>query len=245
MNNSRNIFPSPLTKLKLIYQNQNGNSVEVPFSIPKNEVFRIKDVIEEGCYSLPNFRRSNSPDIIVDIGANVGCYTMYIKMNNPNASIYCFEPVPAITELLSQNTAIFSNIYIKNIALSNKNETGWIDIHPVNSGENRLRNETSQKGNHKSSIEIPVHDASNVFTNLGLEHIDILKIDTEGCEVQILKSLRKRLWNIDYIVLEYHSEKDRRHIDAILNEFTLISCSVSNCGLGVLKYINESLLSMM
>ncbi|MBF0452578.1 MAG: FkbM family methyltransferase [Candidatus Magnetomorum sp.] len=242
MSDLTNNYPSPLIHMNLSYQQQHGEPVGLSFVIPKNEVFRIKDVIENSCYALPNFRRSKLPDVVVDIGANVGCYAIYVKMNHPTASIYCFEPVPATVELLSQNTKAFSDIHIHPIALSNNNKTGWIEIHPINSGENRL---CDQKVNQNNRIAVPVHDADTVFTKLGLKHIDILKIDTEGCEVQILESLRKRLSDIDYIVLEYHSEDDRRRIDAILHDFTLISCSVSICGLGILKYVNASIISMI
>ena len=45
-----------------------------------------------------------------------------------------------------------------------------------------------------------------------------MKIDTEGCEVPILRSLEKFLPEVKVLYVEYHSERDRRLIDGILAE---------------------------
>jgi hypothetical protein len=44
----------------------------------------------------------------------------------------------------------------------------------------------------------------------------MLKIDTEGCEVEILKNLSPYIKDFSLIYMEYHSEPDRREIDALL-----------------------------
>jgi hypothetical protein len=44
----------------------------------------------------------------------------------------------------------------------------------------------------------------------------ILKVDTEGCELEILKNLEPYFHDFSLIYLEYHSETDRREIDALL-----------------------------
>jgi len=237
-----NKYPSSLVTLKLLCQKQNGEHFELPFTIPKNEIFRIKDVVEDRCYEISQKYKPRSNSIIVDIGANVGCFALYSKMINPAATIYCFEPVPATIELLNKNTTLFTNIHIQPIALSNKSGKGWIDLHPKSTGENRLLNNLSRKTAYNNKIEIQVLNADDAFNNLNIEHIDILKIDTEGSEVQILESIRKRLHDIDYILLEFHSENDRRLIDTILDNFVLFSCAVHNCGIGLLKYVNKNII---
>ena len=45
----------------------------------------------------------------------------------------------------------------------------------------------------------------------------MLKVDTEGCEVPIFASLLERLGGVKVIYLEYHSEADRRELDAMLS----------------------------
>ena len=60
--------------------------------------------------------------------------------------------------------------------------------------------------------------ASQFLSERGIEGIDILKIDTEGCEVPILQSLGRYLPEVKVLYIEYHSERDRRIIDAMLAE---------------------------
>ena len=50
----------------------------------------------------------------------------------------------------------------------------------------------------------------------GIDVIDVLKVDTEGCELPILQNIKDRLPAIRLIHLEYHSESDRREIDRLL-----------------------------
>jgi hypothetical protein len=50
----------------------------------------------------------------------------------------------------------------------------------------------------------------------GVDSIDILKLDTEGCEVPILRSLASRLPRTGIIYVEFHSERDRMEIDRLV-----------------------------
>ena len=58
--------------------------------------------------------------------------------------------------------------------------------------------------------------ASQFLSQHGIENVDILKIDTESCEVPILQSLSDYLPDVKVLYVEYHSERDRRMIDGIL-----------------------------
>ena len=49
-----------------------------------------------------------------------------------------------------------------------------------------------------------------------LKIVDILKIDTEGCEVPILFSIKKYLTEIKILYIEYHSSIDRDEIRRLL-----------------------------
>ena len=53
---------------------------------------------------------------------------------------------------------------------------------------------------------------------LGLTHIDLLKIDTEGAEVDVLRGARDTLPSVERIVLEYHSWELLDEVMAMLRE---------------------------
>ncbi|MET0380942.1 MAG: hypothetical protein ABWZ94_03470 [Methyloceanibacter sp.] len=67
----------------------------------------------------------------------------------------------------------------------------------------------------------------------------IVKIDTEGSEVDILERLGS--FDHDVILLEYHSEANRRKIDALLGDFFLVGGEVRHLHRGTLKYMHRRL----
>ena len=67
----------------------------------------------------------------------------------------------------------------------------------------------------------------------------IVKIDTAGSEVDILERLGS--FDYDVILLEFHSEENRRKIDALLGDFFLVGGEVRHLHRGTLKYMHRNL----
>jgi hypothetical protein len=67
----------------------------------------------------------------------------------------------------------------------------------------------------------------------------ILKMDTEGCEIEILSGIK----NIDFdvILLEYHSDRNRRMADELLRDYVLVGGEARTAHRGVLKYMHQRL----
>jgi FkbM family methyltransferase len=207
--------------------------------IPKNEVFRVRDIFGGDAYGIPLVYLPSTPLTIIDIGANVGLFALYMKSIHPDSQVHCFEPVPQTLRLLQKNTAPHQRIAIYPYALSNYSGLDTINLHQANGGENSLKR-TSGPGAVTATVQ--VMDAQTAFVRIGLNYIDILKIDTEGSEVEILESLRNYLPYIGIVMAEYHSEKDRRRIDALLGHHLLFGAKICAARLGVVKYINARLL---
>jgi hypothetical protein len=69
----------------------------------------------------------------------------------------------------------------------------------------------------------------------------ILKLDTEGCEVEILSGLS--LIDYDVVMLEYHSEANRRRADGILHDCALVGGYARSQHRGILKYVHLRLIN--
>ena len=163
-----------------------------------------------------------------------------MKHLRQDCDIFCFEPVPQTVELLKRNTENHPRIHVYPYALSNREEIADLHLHPENSGENSLRIiEEVPPGNR---IQVKVEDAKTALGRIGLTYIDILKIDTEGSEVEILDSLLPYLPYVGVIIIEYHSEKDRRCIDDQLATHVLFGANICKPHLGIVKYINVRLI---
>ena len=129
----------------------------------------------------------NNKRIVVDIGSNIGISTLYWLHNDSNCKIYCYEPSTINFKRLSFNLKKFKkNIILKKIAVDNKNY--FSRLYLTKTGTN-----SSMFSRNKKNFEmIRVIDINSILCLLlkKYKYIDILKIDTEGTELNIIKSIK-------------------------------------------------------
>ncbi len=200
---------------------------------------RFENIFNKQEYHVPPNLLPSTHLTITDIGANNGLFALYMKSLRPDSTIHCFEPVPQTLTLLRKNTKDHPGVQIHPYALSNRCGSAQIHLHPDNTGENSLK---AIQGDNGKTLPIQLMDAATAFRQMGLTYIDVLKIDTEGCEVEILESLQDYLPYVGIVMAEYHSESDRRHIDHLLGTHTLWGAGIETVHRGVVKYINSRLL---
>lgn len=167
-----------------------------------------KEIFEDNCYY---FACDLKEPIIIDCGANIGLATIYFKQKHPSAQIICFEPDPDIFKVLKHN---IENLHLKNIELHNK--AVWIDDKVIH-----FRKEGGFGGRLPLNIDINQVDIIKVnaikLSNYLDRNINLLKIDIEGAEVDVLKSIEKKLSNVLNIFIEYHSPtNEHQKLDEIL-----------------------------
>lgn len=160
-----------------------------------NEVFFYQDY-------LKHFKSTN-PQIIFDIGANVGYFTIFAKSHFPSAKVYSFEPFAQSFELLNEQIKLnkLSNVFTFKKAVAQKTGTAELSI-VGDCGENTLVKTT--KAREVSKIEtISLED---VFNKENIENCDFLKIDCEGSEYEIFYNLPKHLFSkIKHLAMETHN----------------------------------------
>lgn len=220
-----------------------ARGIPAPYSydvhINRREFYLIHEVIHKAEYRIPTDAiDAGGPVLVIDIGANIGLFTLFVKMRFPQAVVHCFEPYPPTFALLQKNVGHLPGVHLHNEALSNVDTTLKMRVHPDNSGQNSLKVGWPSE----SESEVVVRKASDVYRELGEPAIDILKLDTEGSEVEILSSLRKNLIHVGHILLEYHTDGDRRKIDKMLSDFYLFEIITEHGISGVAKYVNKVLM---
>ena len=190
----------------------------------------VKQVLADE-YDLPNYRKVDP--IILDIGANVGAFAIWALMKWPKATIYCYEPNPdnfAYLEKNLKNIHPDKTYHLFNKAVGDPYKTKlYLGKH--NCGECSLYDVGEQQESYLDIITL--HPSELPVAN-------VLKMDTEGSELDILTRLDVNAY--DAITLEFHSESDRRQIDKLLDKFTAIHGFVRTSGRGVLSYIDNGLL---
>ena len=129
------------------------------------------------------------PRVIFDVGANVGQTVDELRSIFAEASIYSFEPVPSTFKALIANTRRYRGVECIPCALGDTPGTASITDSGT-SGQNTL-NTSAKPGAPTVEVKVDTIDAFCVAH--GIEAIDVLKIDTEGFEMSVLRGARGML----------------------------------------------------
>ena len=124
-----------------------------------------------------------NPEIIFDIGANVGVYSCIFATKYPRAVVYAFEPVPTTYTVLQKNikaNGLEKHIVAHNFALWSK--TGRVNMGMPDNRDQRNSGLFSayHTDNQVEIMAIPLDSALNVKP-------DFIKIDVEGAEAEVIK----------------------------------------------------------
>ena len=116
--------------------------------------------------------------VFVDVGANIGLVSLSVAARRPDASVFAFEPDPANATRFLRNADLnnaHAQCRLEMVALGS--EAGVAEIaRGSESGHSHI----AIGEEHGSSISVDTLDA--YAARLGLETIDVLKVDVEGYE---------------------------------------------------------------
>lgn len=121
--------------------------------------------------------------------------------------------------MLQKNVANCDRIRAFNFALGAQDATLelFASDNPVNFGGYSLQATGSDTSR---SIRIPVRNVASVLSELSLNRIDIVKVDTEGAEWDILTAFPEGiLQNVKYVTGELHGNKDFALLDYLSRWF--------------------------
>jgi FkbM family methyltransferase len=176
---------------------------------------------------------------IVDVGANLGATSLLFSCWYPDATLYSIEPQREVYEILARNSERNPNAKCFNFGLYDSQRRTPLYKSRVEAGTASIGKSFL---NTALSEEIELRDAATFFKDQQIDAIDILKVDTEGCEYPILMSIKEKLPRIWVIYLEYHSEEDRRRIDDLLAPtHVLLRAKVEKAHCGEVTYVRTDL----
>ena len=157
--------------------------------------------------------RQNRPFSFVDVGANIGIYSLIAAQNPQCQHCYAFEPNKDVFEYLKSNIALNrldSKIKANNLAISDKPGQLRFHVVPEHSGGGAISCD--------GEVAIEANDRS-VFNNIAAIDASpqIVKIDVEGHEPVVIDQLmRSDLWrNVDTLFFE--ASEDRFEVNPVKN----------------------------
>ena len=163
----------------------------------------------------------------MDIGANIGYYSLLAAKQNPSMQIISFEPAKGPLHYLRKNVAAnqLNNIQVESQALSEKE--GTITFHEVKSRkypylEHNLAGTGSaaalNKGEAFTVNEVSTTTLDTFAENLSFP-LDLIKMDTEGTEHLILeKGLNTLKKHLPIVICETLFQSNEAQLEAIFHD---------------------------
>ena len=165
----------------------------------------------------------DSPQLIIDGGANVGYASVYFANKYPKAQIIAIEPDPENCALFRENCAAYPNVELIQGALWPSNTDVVIENSTAESWAFRVVE--APLSTNRSFKGFTVAD---ILRRSGKHHIDLLKLDVEGSEEQLLSSnYDSWIGHVNNMMIEIHNQRCR---DAVLTATQDCGFSVSQSG---------------
>lgn len=148
-------------------------------------------------------RFKNLPDIkvVFDVGARAD--TEYLDIN-PDIELHAFEPNPDFFKQLKEKVGD-RKAHLNNFALG---DVSGVAVY----NEARQGFTGGEEGTIITGELLPIRTLDGYMAEHGIEHIDFLKIDTEGYDFRVLLGGLKTIPKCRYIQYEHWNDQRRFHI---------------------------------
>jgi FkbM family methyltransferase len=170
--------------------------------VEREDIKVLWHIFVRKCYGV-----HGAESVILDLGANVGFFSLYAAMNAPHAKIYSAEPVPSTFQRLLnhlESNGLTDRVTAMNYAVTGTSGTRFVARENVPAGQKRL---LSDGCDHASAdIEVPSCTLESILERYSLDRIDMAKIDIEGSEYEVLLATPPAaLRRISRLDLEVHN----------------------------------------
>jgi len=173
-----------------------GNRV-FPFHMRRSDIFTIAEIMYERQYDLDTALPERP--VIVDAGANIGVACIWLLANNPGATLVAFEPAPDNFAFLKQNLEHIEGVTLYQEALGD--HAGTVELHLATHG---AVHSIVDVGVGSETVSVPMVTLGDRLDSHSITHVDLLKLDVEGSELDVIQGLGERLDNVDTVVGEVH-----------------------------------------
>lgn len=132
-------------------------------------------------------------NVFVDLGANIGYFSLLVAHISPTSSVISFEPVTDLYQRMNDNIALnrIKNIKTVNAAVGEINEEKELFVSAAdNLGMSSFHKPENYSGNKDKVEVVTLDDWSKIA---GLSQIDIIKLDIEGSELAALRGMKEIL----------------------------------------------------
>ena len=191
----RFVFLSIFYGSKKRYQKKAINILGINFKVPDtlSFIWQFKEIFVEEYY---RFGATNDTPVILDCGANIGTSVIFFKRLYPKARVTAFEANSDIADILKENLNANN---IRDVKVIEK--AVWINNEGIEIGIEDSDASSIYKEENKTKV--PSVRLKDILEKE--KHIDMLKIDIEGAELEVLNDCKGSLSIVANMFIEFHS----------------------------------------
>jgi len=142
---------------------------------------------------------SSAPRTIIDAGANIGCASVYWKSLYPTAKIVALEPDPDNHSMALRNVSGLPDVSVLQAGLWSRRSR--LRISNPDAWKYALRVEECESGG------IQAESVDSILDAFSWRHVDVLKMDIEGSEVEVLsRNIDGWIHRVNTLIIELHQE---------------------------------------
>jgi FkbM family methyltransferase len=171
------------------------------------------------------YRIARQSEVILDIGANTGVYTLIACAANPKCKVIALEPVPRVFDRLQKNVAMNNledRVEARKEAVSNFVGSAQLAVPdedcPVMSSLDLDDYVRMYQLKHLGLIDVPVTTIDNICDRTPT--VNLVKIDVQGSEHLVIQGMQEVLTRAKpALIVDYHQSCPRGAIESVLAEF--------------------------
>lgn len=223
----KRILIIPIERIFCFYVRSFGEGL-VQCKLPYGVLIQPSDSLLENygicrCNVFETFSQVSNDDVVVDVGAHVGIFSLKASREASRGTVLAIEPYDSNFRLLTHNTMLNGamNVLTLKIAVSNFEAMTKLYVGEASHAHTITRKRTKEEsfvGKDYVSIEVSTIDA--LLDRLGISKVNFIKINVEGEELQVLKGAGRILEQNDLkmVLAVDHYATEPQEVIAYLQE---------------------------
>lgn len=179
----------------------NGRQLQIEYSTEADESVTEEVLIDED-YKMVRDIIKNAQSCILDIGAHIGAFSLYVRSLNSKVPIYALEPEARNFSLLKKNIKLNR---LQNMTVARNAVSGVSGEQILNVASDSHNHSLLSVENMSSQQVVYGRTLKDIFAKYRLPKCDLLKLDIEGAEFEVLSKTPSEIFaQVRNFLIEYH-----------------------------------------
>ena len=168
-------------------------------------LFLYREIFLQHCYDPPGFYIPRPGDNVLDVGANIGVFMLYLEEKARGIRVHCFEPAGDTRAQLTRNVVengLEQYVTVHGSAVTDRSTTVHLKQASFTGHRSLFPSEYVSSTGSEPVPSVTLHQA---IDQCGVSRIELLKIDIEGAEIEVLEGADIDVWErIERVAIEFH-----------------------------------------